>query len=163
MRKISNALIVTAVAAVAPATAALAGAAPASAATVHRMTLFTAMYTCDFQHLDYVSFAHPGTSTAEITSDGNTAVAHINMTSGTNDAQYVVRLIPAPHGAMGCQAGDPSITTGALQTDSFGNGSATVQAPVRSGATGMWVAVDLPSAHSQTPSESYSSNFIAPV
>ena len=95
--------------------------------------------------------------------EGVSVVAHIEMTNGADSAQYVVRMIPAPHAQLGCLAGDRGITTGALATDEFGNGSLTLQAAMSPGTTGVWLAVDLPAAHSQVPREFYSSNYIAAV
>ncbi|WP_234791591.1 hypothetical protein [Mycolicibacterium mucogenicum] len=135
----------------------------ASASPAHRMLLLANMHTCDFQLVTTQLGRASARPLAEITSDGHIAVAHIDVTNGADDAHYVVRVIPAPHAALGCLAGDPSITTGTLVTDAYGSGSVTLQAPIPAGTTGMWLAVDLPSAHSQVPAEFYSSNYIAPV
>ena len=140
-----------------------AGAEPASASPAHRMILLAYMHTCDFQPVSHV-FGRTGAEPfAEITSDGHTAVAHIDLTSATPDATYLTRMIPAPHAILGCQPGNPTITTGTLATDDRGAGTATLRANIHSGITGMWLALDLPSAHSQTPQEFYSSNYIASV
>ncbi len=160
MSKISGALAALAIATVPAATVA---AAPAQAAGTHRMTLMSRTYTCDRQPINYMKFRFPAVPTAEITSDGRTAVAHVEMLDGARNAQYTVRLIPAPHGTLGCLPGDPSIATGALSTDGFGNGSSTVQLSVAPGTSGVWVAVDLPAPHSQSPAEFYSSDFVASV
>lgn len=127
------------------------------------MLLLANMHTCDFQLVTTQLGRTSARPFAEITSDGHIAVAHIDLTNGADDARYVVRVIPAPHATLGCLAGDPSITTGTLVTDAYGSGSVTLQAPIPAGTTGMWLAVDLPSAHSQVPAEFYSSNYIAPV
>lgn len=138
-------------------------AASAAASPAHRMFLLANMHTCDFQ-LVTTQLGRPGAKLfAEITSDGYTAVAHIDMTNGADNAQYVVRVIPAPHAVLGCMPGDHGITTGTLAADAFGSGSITLQAPIPTGTTGMWLAVDLPSPHSQIPQEFFSSNYIAPV
>jgi hypothetical protein len=138
-------------------------AASASAAGGYRMILLATMHTCDFQPVDHAIGRAGATPLAEITTDRHSASAHIDLTNGTPNVHYVVRLIPAPHAVLGCLAGDPSITTGTLRTDDSGTGSATLQAHLASGTTGMWLAVDLPSTHSQTPAEFYSSNYIATV
>ncbi|GAA2412034.1 hypothetical protein [Mycolicibacterium llatzerense] len=161
MSKISGALAALAVCTTLPAATAVA--APAQAAGTHRMTLMSRSYTCDRQPINYMKFRFPAVPTAEITSDGRTAVAHIDMLDGARDARYVVRLIPAPHAPLGCLAGDPSIGTGTLSTDGFGNGSSTVQLNVAPGTTGVWLQVDLPAPHSQSPAEFYSSDFVAAV
>lgn len=127
------------------------------------MLLLPNMRTCDFQ-LVTTQLGRTGAKPfAEITSDGHTAVAHIDLSNGADNAQYVVRVIPAPHAVLGCMSGDRGITTGTLFTDAFGSGSTTLQAPISTGTTGMWLAVDLPSPHSQIPQESFSGNYVAPV
>ncbi len=161
MSKLSGALAALAVCTALPAATAVA--APAQAATAHRMTLMSRTYACDRQPINYMKFRFPAALTAEVTSEGRTAVAHIEMLDGARDAQYSVRLIPAPHATLGCLPGDPSIGTAALSTDGWGNGSSTVQLSVAPGTTGVWVAVDLPSPHSQSPAEFYSSDFVASV
>ncbi|SHV55644.1 putative secreted protein [Mycobacteroides abscessus subsp. abscessus] len=160
MSKFSGALAALAVSALPVATLV---AAPAEAAGTSRQTLMSRTYTCDRQPINYMKFRFPAVPTAEITSDGRTATAHIEMLDGARNAQYTVRLIPAPHASLGCLPGDPSIATGALSTDGFGNGSSTVQLSVAPGTSGVWVAVDLPQAHSQSPAEFYSSDFVASV
>lgn len=136
---------------------------PAMASPAHRMLLLANMHTCDFQLVTSPE-GHPGAKPlAEISSDGHVAVARVDMTSGARNVQYLVRMIPAPHPPLGCLPGDPSIVTGALQTDDSGTGTATIRMAVAPGVTGMWLAVDLPSVHSQTPQEFYSSNYIASV
>lgn len=160
MSKFSGALAALAVSALPVATLV---AAPAEAAGTARQTLMSRTYTCDRQPINYMKFRFPAVPTAEITSDGRTAVAHVEMLDGARNAQYTVRVIPAPHATLGCLPGDPSIATGALSTDGFGNGSSTVQLSVAPGTTGVWVAVDLPQPHSQSPAEFYSSDFVASV
>lgn len=160
MSKFSGALAALAVSALPVATLV---AAPAEAAGTSRQTLMSRTYTCDRQPINYMKFRFPAVPTAEITSDGRTATAHIEMLDGARNAQYTVRVIPAPHASLGCLPGDPSIATGALRTDGFGNGSSTVQLSVAPGTSGVWVAVDLPQAHSQSPAEFYSSDFVASV
>lgn len=160
MSKFSGALAALAVSALPVATLV---AAPAEAAGTARQTLMSRTYTCDRQPINYMKFRFPAVPTAEITSDGRTATAHIEMLDGARNAQYTVRVIPAPHASLGCLPGDPSIATGALSTDGFGNGSSTVQLSVAPGTSGVWVAVDLPQAHSQSPAEFYSSDFVASV
>lgn len=143
--------------------ATVAGAEPAWASPAHRMLLLPNMHTCDFQPVTSQFGRAGATPFADITFDGQTAIAHLNMTQGADNAQYVVRMIPAPHAVPGCAAGDPGITTGLLSTDDFGTGSVTLQAPLARFTTGVWLAVDLPSVHSQMPQEFYSSNYIASV
>lgn len=140
-----------------------AAATQASASPAHRMFLLPNMHTCDFQLVTTQLGRAGAKSFAEISSDGHSVVAHIDMTNGADSAQYVVRMIPAPRAQLGCLAGDRGITTGTLSTNEFGDGSVTLAAPVSPGTTGVWLAVDLPAAHSQVPREFYSSNYIASV
>jgi len=155
MRKIGTAIAAAAI----PALTVLA--APAHAASTQ--LLLTEMRSCDFHRVSYAQTPGKALPYAHITSDGHTATAQVDIRQGTPNAQYVVRLIPAPHAKLGCLAGDPSIGTASLTTDGAGTGSATAQVPIGSGVTGMWVAVDLPAPHSQTPNEFYTSSFTAPV
>lgn len=158
----TGALAVLAAAAVPAATV---FAAPASAAQTQRVLLTATMHSCDYQPVEYAKFAGmPTPVMAEITFDGRTAVARVDMeVGGTANAQYIVRLIPAPHGSFGCHAGDPSIGTATLNTNSGGAGSAIVQTAVTPGTTGVWVSVELPQPNSQAPREFYSSTSIAAV
>jgi len=155
MRKIGT----TIAAAIIPALTVLAAPAHASSTQL----LLTEMRSCDFHHVDYAQTPGKGLPYAHITSDGHTATAQVDLRHGTPNVQYVVRLIPAPHAKLGCLPGDPSIGTATLVTDGSGTGSATAQVPLGQGVTGMWVAVDLPAPHSQTPREFYTSTFTAPV
>jgi len=140
-------------------------AAPAQAASAVSMPLLVDMHSCDFQKVNYARHFGPGWAqpVAQISSDGHTATARVEIKDGTPNAQYVARLIPAPHAALGCEAGAPGIGTAAVSTDATGTGSATVQAPIGAGTTGVWVALELPAPHSQTPAEFYSPTFIASV
>lgn len=139
-------------------------AAPAQAASsAVAMPLLSDMHSCDFQPVNYVSHDGKAEPVAQISSDGRTATARVDVKWGTPNVQYVVRLIPAPHAALGCQAGAPGIGTATLSTDASGIGSATAQAPIAPGTTGVWVTLERPAAHSQTPAEFYSPTFIASV
>jgi hypothetical protein len=131
------------------------------AAPDYRMALLPTMRACNFQQVEHVSGRTWARPRAEITTAGGVVVARVDITDGASNARYVVRLIPAPHPTLGCLAGDPSITTGAMVTDDNGTGSAMLQSQVASGVTGVWLAVDLPALHSQTPEEFYSSNYVA--
>ncbi|OKH84955.1 hypothetical protein EB75_02110 [Mycobacterium sp. ST-F2] len=161
MSKLSGALVAALTVSALPVATVVA--APAQAAGTSRQTLMSRTYTCDRQPINYMKFRFPAVPTAEISSDGRTAVAHVDMLDGARNAQYVVRLIPAPHATLGCLPGDPSIGTGTLSTDGFGNGNSTVQLSVAPGTSGVWVAVELPAPHSQSPAEFYSSDFVASV
>lgn len=129
----------------------------------YRMTLLPTMRACNFQQVDHAIGRSSARPRAEINTAQGTVIAHVDMTAGAPNARYVIRLIPSPHPVLGCLAGDPSVTTGMLSTDGEGTGSATLQSHVAAGVTGVWLAVDLPAQHSQTPEEFYSSNYVAAV
>ena len=101
MSKFSGALAALAVSALPVATLV---AAPAEAAGTARQTLMSRTYTCDRQPINYMKFRFPAVPTAEITSDGRTATAHIEMLDGARNAQYTVRVIPAPHASFASAA-----------------------------------------------------------
>ena len=50
-----------------------------------------------------------------------------------------------------------------MNTDAAGNGTATVQEPIRPGTTGVWVIIERPNGNSQNPAEFYTSEFLVPV
>ena len=118
----------------------------ASASPAHRMFLLANLHTCDFQLVTTQLGRASAKPFAEITSDGRIAVAHIDLTNGADDAQYAVRVIPAPHAVLGCRSGDRGITTGTLVTDDFRSSSSTLQAPIPAGTSGTWLAVSRPSS-----------------
>lgn len=89
-------------------------------------------------------------------------VADIQFATGSPNTRYVVRVIQAPRpSALPCNAGDPGVAAAALFTDSAGAGALTVRGPRSGGATGVWVLITRPSAHSQVPEEFYTSDVVA--
>ncbi|BBZ26220.1 hypothetical protein MMAD_05150 [Mycolicibacterium madagascariense] len=119
---------------------------------------------CDFTDLKWVPnpgyarpVAHVGTDTA-----GN-VMATVDIATARPNTRYDVRIVQTPRPSSGCAAGAPGVVSGGLQTDAAGGGSTTVVGPVATGATGAWVIVDLPSGSSQTPTEFYTSEFIAAI
>ncbi|MDT7762892.1 MAG: hypothetical protein QOC63_2312, partial [Mycobacterium sp.] len=78
------------------------------------------------------------------------------------DTPYNVRLIQMPRpSSASCNAGDPGVAGGVLQTDDGGAGALTVRGPISPGATGVWMFVSRPGELSQTPAEFYTSDFVA--
>ncbi len=144
--------------------------ASAAPATEHPAVMSSAMplsgkwRACDFTDLKWVPnpgyarpVAHVGTDAA-----GN-VMATVDIATAQPNAVYEVRVIETPRPSSGCAAGAPGVVTSGLQTDAAGAGSVTVVGPVATGATGAWVIVDLPSGSSQTPTEFYTSEFIASI
>ncbi len=106
-----------------------------------------------------------GTGWVEIHHAGSTAVAELHLdTPNEPGAHYNVGLIEEPRSSSArCGPGDPGTALTGLDTDAGGVGTATVQDGVRPGATGVWVIIERPDAHSQNPAEYYTSEFVAPV
>jgi hypothetical protein len=101
--------------------------------------------------------AHVGTN------GSGTIVATVDIDTAQPDTLYAVRVVQTPRPSSGCAAGAPGVLSGGLQTDAAGVGHVTIQGPVAAGATGAWVAVELPSGSSQTPAEFYTTEFIASI
>jgi hypothetical protein len=77
---------------------------------------------------------------------------------------YDVGLIqvPRPTGAP-CGPGAPGTTFGSLDTHAAGQATTALHDGIRPGTTGVWVIVQQPSEHSETPANYYTSDFVAPV
>ena len=78
-------------------------------------------------------------------------------------AHYNVRLIQSPRSSAGCVAGDAGVTAGGIDTDGSGAGALTLQDTISANATAVWVFIDRPSPHTQTPIDFYTSEFIASI
>ncbi len=65
--------------------------------------------------------------------------------------------------ASTCNAGDPGVAVGALNTDDSGAAATTVRAPIAPGATGVWMYVSRPGEFSQTPAEFYTTDYVAKI
>ncbi|HME78407.1 MAG TPA: hypothetical protein VKI00_22995 [Mycobacterium sp.] len=73
-------------------------------------------------------------------------------------------LIQAPRASSSlCGSGGPGVAVGSLDTDGAGQAATTLQDRIQSGTTGAWILIQQPSPYSQTPTEFYTSDFIAPV
>ena len=99
-----------------------------------------------------------------MTTAANTVSAVVTLATAVPDMQYNVRLIQVPRSTL-ARPGDPGVVTAAsFVTDATGAGGVTVQqGPIQSGATGAWIVLDRPSAHSQTPAEFYTATFVAAI
>jgi hypothetical protein len=119
---------------------------------------------CDFSantHTGPTGFAGPS---AMVRSTGSEVVADVQVARAIPGTVYVVGLVQMPHSsAVGCNPGDPGVTSGVLTADDFGNGSVTLRGPIAPGTTGAWMYVSRPGYLSQTPDEFYTSDFVVPI
>ena len=106
-----------------------------------------------------------GRGTANIRSSGSTVTADVHMTfSNQPGAHFDVGLIQVPRPSSAtCGPGDPGTTFATLDTDPSGTANVTITAPIRQGATGVFVIVESPQPHNQTPGEFYTSEYVSPV
>lgn len=138
------------------------GTATASAASP--MPLSSKWRACDFSQQKFVSAVGDARPMAYVGPAGDgSMVARVEMATALPNTRYDVRVIQAPRPSIGCAPGEAGVLTGSLQTDGIGVGSVTLQGPVEPGKTGAWVIVERPAAHSQTPAEFYTSEFIASI
>jgi hypothetical protein len=136
----------------------------APSASAAMMPLSGQWRACDFSKQKWVEAVGYARPVAHVTSDGSgTVTATIEMATALPYTHYDFRVIQTPRASIGCAPGAPGVLTGAVQTDGVGAGTATVQGPIASGATGAWVIVERPSDHSQTPAEFYTSEYIAAI
>jgi hypothetical protein len=139
----------------------VAAAAPGGAGTV--VPLKQLYRTCNFASSLSPAVTGHGIAEAEIKSASSTVTAQVHLTAAEPNTPYNVRLIQAPSSSPSCGPGDPGVTAGVLGTDALGAGSITLTTRVAGSATGVWVALDRPAAHAQTPSEYYTSDIIVPI
>ncbi len=119
---------------------------------------------CDFSRVANVPSDTKGTGSATITRSGNTLTAEVHMVTVIPDIWYGVRLVQVPRPGISCAAGDPGVGFAQLYTDSVGNGTVTVQAPIMQGATGAWVSVEGPLGISnQLTGDFRTSDFLAAI
>jgi hypothetical protein len=156
--------------------AALAGTSPTAAADPSdvgggtRVPLKSVLRRCDGSAIQ-AGVPPPSTSgksasvSAVIRVGGGTVVAQVDLvdTSALN-THFDVGLIqePRPAGAT-CGPGDPGTTFGSFDTDGAGRATTTLRGAIAPGTTGVFVLVQRPGGHSQSPDNYYSSEFIAPV
>ncbi len=128
------------------------------------MPLDATLRSCDGKQLStHIQPNQFGRAFAEMTTPGNSVSAVVTLATAVPDMQYNVRLIQVPRSTLACGPGDPGVTAASFVTDATGAGGVTVQAPIQSGATGAWIFLDRPSAHSQTPAEVYTATFVAAI
>jgi hypothetical protein len=131
----------------------------------HVVPLTTAFRRCDFTANTYVAAVGTGSGSAIIVdSSPATVAAEIHLATARPDSHYDVRLIQFPRpSSTGCGVGDPGIAAAGLDTDASGSGMTTIADIIRAGATGAWVFISIPDEYDQTPAESYTSDFVAPI
>lgn len=100
---------------------------------------------------------------AQVSSANGTVTAKVAVGTAMPDMRYDVRVIQTPRPSIGCGPGAPGVIAGFLQTDGAGMGGVTLQGPIADGATGAWVIIERPAAHSQTPAEFYTTSFVADI
>ncbi len=126
------------------------------------------MRRCDFSAVTttpMVPRTGLATGTVLVRSTGSNAVAEVHLVDPPEPGTHFdVGLIQEPRPAAGgCGPGDPGTAFAGLDTDAAGSGTVTVQDAIRPGTKGVWVIVERPDPHSQTPAEFYTSEFLAPV
>ncbi len=103
--------------------------------------------SCDFSPIGAISPAAGVASVTAVVGTGgtNTVTADVYMMIATPNTAYQVRLIQGPRpGSQKCNAGDPGVMSGVLNSDGNGVGRVILHAPRRSGATNAWVFVEGP-------------------
>jgi hypothetical protein len=123
---------------------------------------------CDFSKAGFapqVPLTTQGGGTSVIRIAGSSVSAEVHMSiAGQPNTHYDVGLIQAPRPSSAtCGPGDPGTVFTGLDTDAGGQATVTLQDSLRQGTTGVWVSVERPSPHSQTPAEFYTSEIVAPV
>ncbi len=119
---------------------------------------------CDFTWAVNVPTMGKGSGQAVIGRTGsNRVVAQVQLIAAEPGAHYNVRLIQSPRTSAGCGAADVGVTAGGIDTDGSGAGTATLEGPISANSTGVWVFVDRPSPHSQTPIDFYTSEIVTPI
>jgi hypothetical protein len=130
---------------------------------VAQVPLTSKWRACDFTIMkwpDATGYARPF---AQVSSSSGTVTADVTINTAVPNTHYDVRVIQTPRPSIGCAPGAPGVIAGGLQTDGAGVGGVSLRGPVASEATGAWIIVSRPAAHSQTPEEFYTSTFIAAI
>lgn len=119
---------------------------------------------CDFTWAVNVPTMGKGSGQAVISKgSSNKVVAQVQLIAAEPGAHYNVRMIQSPRTSAGCGSGDVGVSAGGLDTDGSGTGTTTLEAPLAANSTGIWVFVDRPSPHSQTPIDFYTSEMVTPI
>lgn len=147
---------------------AAAGIATAGAEAGTTVVLDSKMRRCDFSLVSTVPMVPQsalGTGSVIVHSAGGKAIAEVHLSDAPEPgAHFDVGLIQEPRpGSGGCGPGDPGTAFSGMDTDPAGGATVTVSDTIRPGTTGVWVVVQRPNPHSQSPAEFYTSEFVAPV
>lgn len=119
---------------------------------------------CDFTWATNVATNGTGSGRTVIGKAGsNNVVAQVQLIAAQPQAHYNVRLIQSPRPSAGCGAGDAGVTAGGIDTDGTGAGTLTLQGAISANSTGVWVFVDRPSPHSQSPIDFFTSEIVTPI
>lgn len=119
---------------------------------------------CDFTWAVNVPTMGKGSGQAVISkAASNRVVAQVQLIAAEPGAHYNVRLIQSPRNSAGCGAADAGVTAGGIDTDGSGAGAVTLEGAIAANTTGVWVFVDRPSAHSQSPIDFYTSEIVTPI
>jgi hypothetical protein len=148
-----------------PLATATASAAPVGTNGGTTVPLRSILRACDFSPLQWVGGQNSAAATSVIRSAGGTVTAEVHLSEPTSPGTHFdVRLIQAPRASSSpCGSASPGVAVGGLDTDGAGQATTTLQDSIQSGTTGVWVFIQSPSPFSQTPTEFYTSDFVAPV
>jgi hypothetical protein len=87
--------------------------------------------------------------------------ADVHLAIGIPNTAYQVRLIQGPRpGSQSCNAGDPGVASGVLNTDGNGTGAVTLHDALRPGAANAWVFIDGPPDPGEIRGEFYTSEIL---
>jgi hypothetical protein len=129
----------------------------ASAETVV-MPFTSTVRACDFTPAERTWATGYARPLAHLRTEGDTLAVDVEMFTGRPDSAYFVRVFQMPRASNDC-----AVAPVLLQTDGVGTAHATIRTAIKPGATGVWVSIERPSAHSQQPAEAYTSDFIAKI
>ncbi|WP_231973825.1 MULTISPECIES: hypothetical protein [unclassified Mycobacterium] len=98
-----------------------------------------------------------------IRTTGSAVYAEIHLLNTDQPGgHYQATLIELPRPtSAGCGEGDPGTVSSEIDLDARGEATMLRQCLVEPGTTGIWVSVQRPNPHSQSPLEYYSSEFVA--
>ncbi|SOX56612.1 hypothetical protein MAAFP003_5320 [Mycobacterium ahvazicum] len=149
-------------------TVATTGIATAGAEAGTTVVLDSKLRRCDFSLVSTVPMVPQsalGTGSVIVHSAGGKAIAEVHLSDAPEPgAHFDVGLIQEPRpGSGGCGPGDPGTAFSGMDTDPAGGATVTVSDTIRPGTTGVWVVIQRPNPHSQSPAEFYTSEFVAPV
>ncbi|MGH3674792.1 MAG: hypothetical protein ACRDU5_03465 [Mycobacterium sp.] len=138
------------------------GSAAAEAGNGDMVPLSSILRACDSSETEYVSATGFGSGQAFIGTGGsNTVTAEVRLGIGKPNTPYNVRVIQVPRPrSQPCNAGDPGVLAGVLNTDGNGTGSVTLRGSLRPGATGAWAFVEGSPDPGQIRGEFYTSDVV---